>query len=105
MSLIPIIAMELQVSYSVAPVDAHTTLSDAATATSTTITVASASGFKSGNIITVGTDTDNEIQSISGNTITLRNQLGTAQPSNSVVDISIATTNTEAIPNVAFQCP
>lgn len=95
----------LKASYSVAPVDAHTTLSTAATATSTTITVASASGFKPGNTITVGTDTDNEIQSISGNIITLRNQLGTAQPSNSIVDVSLATTNTEVIPNVAFQCP
>lgn len=95
----------LKVSYSVAPVNAYTTLSAAALATSTTLIVASASGFKPGNLLTVGTDTGNEIQSISGNTITLKNQLGTAQPANSIVDVSIATTNTEVIPNVAFQCP
>ncbi len=95
----------LTVNYSVAPTNAHTTLSAAASATSTTLSVVSASGFKPGNTLTVGIDTDNEIQSISGNTITLKNQLGSAQPSGSIVDVSIATTNTEVIPNVAFQCP
>jgi prepilin-type N-terminal cleavage/methylation domain-containing protein len=95
----------LRLSYSVAPVNAHTTLSAAASATSTTLNVVSASGFKPGNTLTVGSANVNEIQSISVNTITLKNQLGSDQPSNSIVDVSIATTNTEVIPNVAFQCP
>lgn len=96
----------LEVSYSVAPENAHTTLTAAATATSTTLTVAPATGFKAGDKLTVGTDTDNKIASISGTTITLTAQLGSAQLSGSTVDASvIATTNTEVIPNVAFQCP
>lgn len=95
----------LQISYSVAPEDAHTTLSSAAAATSTTLSVVSASGFKSGDKLTVGTDTDNEIQSISGNTITLKAALGSDQPSGSIVDASVATTSTEIIPNAALQCP
>jgi type II secretory pathway pseudopilin PulG len=95
----------LQISYSVAPQNAHTTLSSAASTTSTTLTVAFASEFKAGDQLTVGTDTDNEIQSISGTTITIRNQLGSAQPAGAVVDASIATLNTEVIPNAALQCP
>ena len=95
----------LQISYSVAAVNAHTTLSTAAAATSTTLSVVSASGFKSGDKLTVGTDNDNEIQSISGNTITLKAALGSDQPSGSIVDASVATTSTEVIPNAALQCP
>lgn len=94
----------LTLTYSVAPPRAHTTLVDSATATSTAVNVVSASGFKAGNKLTVGTDTDNSIQSISGNTITLSNQLGTAQPLNAVVDASIATLSTEVIPDAAFEC-
>lgn len=95
----------LEVIYSVAPTDAHTTLSAAASATSTTLSVGSASGFKVGDKLTVGTTINNTIASISGTTITLASQLGSDQPSGSIVDISVATANTEVIPNVAFQCP
>jgi len=95
----------LELFYSVAPTDAHTILSTAATATSTTLSVASASGFKVGDKLTVGTDVDNEIQSISGNTITLTAQLGSAQSSGAIVDVSIAVLNTEVMPNAALQCP
>lgn len=96
----------LEVSYSIAPQSTHTTLTAAATTTSTTLTVALATGFKVGDKLIVGTDTDNKIASISGTTITLTAQLGSAQSLGSTVDASvIATTNTEVIPNVAFQCP
>lgn len=95
----------LQLTYSVAPQSAHTTLTNPVSATSNTLTVASASGFKVGDKLTVGTDSDNTISSISGNTITLTNPLGSAQSSGAVVDASIATVNTEVIPDAAFQCP
>jgi prepilin-type N-terminal cleavage/methylation domain-containing protein len=95
----------LELTYSVAPQDAHTTLTAAASSTSTSIAVASATGFKAGDTLTVGTDIDNQIQSISGNTITLTSQLETAQASGAVVDASIATINTEVIPDAALQCP
>lgn len=95
----------LKLSYSVASENAHTTLSSAVTATSTTLSVASTSGFKPGDKLTVGTDVDNEIQTISGNTITLTAQIGSDQPANSIVDVSIATMSTEVIPNAALQCP
>lgn len=96
----------LEVSYSVAPQTAHTTLTAATTAASTTLSVTSATGFKVGDKLTVGTDIDNKIASISGNTITLTAQLGSIQSLGSTVDASVvATTNTEVIPNVAFQCP
>lgn len=95
----------LQISYSVAPQNAHSTLAAAASATSTTLSVASGSGFKAGDKLTVGTDTNNEVQSVSGNTITLKTQLGSVQSIGSIVDISVATANTEVIPNAALQCP
>jgi prepilin-type N-terminal cleavage/methylation domain-containing protein len=95
----------LEVFYSVAPTTAHTTLSADALATSTTLSVASASGFKVGDKLTVGTKINNTIASISGTTITLSSALGSAQTSGSIVDVSVATANTEVIPNVAFQCP
>lgn len=94
----------LEVSYSVAPQNAHTTLTAAASATNT-LNVTSATGFKPGDQLTVGTDTNNKIASISGNTITLTAALDSAQSSGSIVDASVATINTEVIPNVAFQCP
>ncbi len=95
----------LEVFYSVAPQNAHTTLSANASATSTTLNVASASGFKVGDKLTVGTDINNTIASISGTTVTLASALGSIQLSGSIVDVSVATANTEVIPNVAFQCP
>lgn len=95
----------LKLTYSVTPTDARTTLSAAASATSTTISVASASGFKVGDRLTIGTDIDSEIQSISGNNITLTSQLGTAQSSGSVVGASIASFYTEVMPNAALYCP
>lgn len=93
----------LEVSYSVAPENAHTTLT--AAAATNTLNVTSATGFKPGDQLTVGTDTNNKIASISGNTITLTAALDSAQSSGSIVDASVATINTEVIPNVAFQCP
>ncbi len=95
----------VEVFYSVAPTAAHTTLSTAASATSTTLSVVSASGFKVGDKLTVGTAINKTISSISGTNITLSSALGSAQPSGSIVDVSVATANTEVIPNVAFQCP
>ena len=95
----------LKLTYSVAPENAHTTLTNIASATSNTLNVASGNGFKTGNKLTVGTDTDNLIESVSGNTITLKNLLGSDQPIGTVVDVSIATVNTEVIPNAAFKCP
>lgn len=95
----------LQISYSVTPRNAHTTLTAAASDSSTALTVASTSGFKVGDKLTVGTDTDNEVQSVSGNSITLRTRLGSVQLSGSIVDASVATANTEVIPNAALQCP
>lgn len=96
----------LELFYGVASQDTRTTLSAAAAATSTTLTVASASGFKVGDTLIVGgTDFDNEIQSISGNTVTLTAQLGSAQSSGATVDAPIAVLNTEVMPNAALQCP
>lgn len=95
----------LQLTYSVAPEDAHTMLTALASATSTTLNVTSAKGLKVGDNLTVGTDTNNTIKSVSGNTITLTTQLGNEQSLGAVVDASIATLNTEVIPDAAFQCP
>lgn len=95
----------LEVSYSVAPQNAHTTLTAAASATSPELNVASATGFKAGDKLTIGTDINNKIASVSGTTIILTTALGSDQSSGSIVDASVATINTEVIPNVAFQCP
>lgn len=83
----------------------QTTLAAAASANSTTLSVVSASGFNAGDKLIIGTEINNTIASISGTTITLASQLGRDQPSGSIVDVSVATANTEVIPNVAFQCP
>lgn len=49
----------LEVTYSVAPQNAHTTLTAAASATSNTLNVASTTGFNVGDQLTVGTDVNN----------------------------------------------
>lgn len=95
----------LEVSYSVAPPNAHTTLTAAAASNTSSLSVTSATGFKAGDKLTVGTDTDNKIASISGTTITLTSELGSVQSSGSIVDASVANFYTKIIPNAAFQCP
>ena len=95
----------LQLTYGVTSQNAYTTLTSAASATSNTISVVSSNGFKAGDKLMVGTDSNNIIQSISTNTITLTSQLGSNQLSGIEVGTPIATLNIEIIPNAAFQCP
>lgn len=100
----------LELTYSVAPQDAHTTLTAPALVTSTTLNVASVTGFRVGDKLTVGTATDNTVQSVSvnNNTINLTNQLGSNQLSGAGVDVStkiLTIVNTEVISDAAFQCP
>jgi hypothetical protein len=54
----------------------NTTLSSNVNATSTTINVASATGFSVGDVIQIGKNDSNVISSISSNTITLKRTLG-----------------------------
>ncbi len=94
----------LGLTYSVAPINGHTNLTAQVADTDNTLSVVNTVGFKVGDKLTVGTDVDNKIQSISGNTITLTDSLGSIQPLGATVDVSIAILYTEVIPYAALRC-